>query len=57
MDLSGYEGLTIMARGLDEGEWIYSATIAEVGTQLMTSLALQLFEPDPSGRLQIPGLG
>lgn len=55
IDLSGYEGLMLLVRGLDEGEWIYAATIVEVGTQLMASLALHLFEPDPSGRLQLAG--
>lgn len=53
-DLAVHEGLVVLIRGVDDGEWIYGAVVVEVATQLMTALAREVYEPGAGGRVAVP---
>ncbi len=43
--LTTYESSAVLVRGIDSGEWIYSATIVEQAGQILTAVVEQVFSP------------
>lgn len=53
--LAPYEGLAVMVRGIDQGGWIYAATVVEQAGLILTVVAQALFPtPPPPGTVQFP---
>jgi hypothetical protein len=53
--LAEYEGMAIFVRGVDRGEWIYSATVIESAGIILTAVVQQVFGPAPGQhRLRFP---
>jgi hypothetical protein len=55
--LAEYEGSAIFVRGVDRGEWIYSATVIESAGILLTAAVQQAFSAAPGQgqhRLRFP---
>lgn len=46
LDVSQYEGKAIMVSGHDGGDWIYSATVIDVGSPILTAMVQQMFRKD-----------
>ena len=46
ISLTVYEGSAIMVRGVDTGEWIYSAVIVDQAGPILTAVARQVFCPN-----------
>jgi hypothetical protein len=46
ISLTEYEGSAVMVRGVDAGEWIYSAVITDRADAILTALVQQLFSPN-----------
>ena len=44
ISLAIYEGSALLVRGIDDGEWIYSATVVEQAGQIVTLLAQAIFK-------------
>jgi hypothetical protein len=47
--LTAYEGSAIMVRGIDSGEWIYSAIIIDRADPILTAVVREVFGSDESG--------
>ena len=45
--LTEHEGAAILVRGVDRGEWIYSATIVESAGLILTAVVQQVFDVGP----------
>ena len=43
VSLAPYEGTAIMVRGIDKGEWIYSATVVEQAGPILTAVVNRVF--------------
>lgn len=55
--LTEYEGSAIIVRGVESGEWIYSAVVLERAGLILTALVQQVFGPASKkggSRLQYP---
>jgi hypothetical protein len=48
--LTEHEGAAILVRGVDRGEWIYSATIVESAGLILTAVVQQVFDVAPGQR-------
>ena len=48
--LAEYEGSAIFVRGVDRGEWIYSATVIESAGIILTAVVQQAFSVAPGER-------
>lgn len=46
LSLAAYEGSAIMVRGIDRGEWIYSAIVMEQAGPILTAVVRQVFGSD-----------
>lgn len=44
ISLAEYETSAVLVRGIDDGEWIYSATVIEKAGQILTLLAQAVFK-------------
>ncbi len=51
LPLAEYEGSAILVRGMDDGEWIYSAVVVEQAGLILTAVVQQAFRPAEDGRL------
>jgi hypothetical protein len=51
-----YEGSAILVRGMDSGEWIYSAVVVERAGLILTAVVQQVFAL-PGNRLKYPLTG
>lgn len=57
LPLGEYEGSAILVRGVDDGEWIYGATVVERAGLILTAVVQQAFaraEGQPAPRLGFP---
>jgi hypothetical protein len=55
ISLEPYEGSAIVVRGVDEGEWVYSAMVIEQAGLILTAVVQQVFgAADTQHRLQYP---
>ena len=45
--LTEHEGAAILVRGVDRGEWIYSATIVESAGLILTAVVQRVFDVAP----------
>ena len=43
ISLLPYDGLALLVRGISQGEWIYSASIAERGSEMLSLLVQAVF--------------
>lgn len=49
ISLDIYESSALLVNGIDDGEWIYSATVVEQAGQIVTLLAQALFKQAGTG--------
>ena len=57
ISLTEYEGSAIIVRGVESGEWIYSAIVLERAGLILTAVVQQVFDPaskEDGSRLQYP---
>lgn len=57
ISLTEYEGSAIIVRGVESGEWIYSAIVLERAGLILTAVVQQVFGPSSKkggSRLQYP---
>jgi hypothetical protein len=43
--MEDYEGSAILVRGMDDGDWIYSAIVVESASYILTAVVQQAFAP------------
>jgi hypothetical protein len=55
ISLASHEGRALMVRGIDQGGWIYAATVIEEAGPILTMVAQAVFPSPPApGTIQFP---